>query len=108
MLSEMEELVLKVVMLGEKRVDKIAKKCGISTILAEKIIERLIEKGYIDYELNPLEKAYRELKWVDWKHGFSYYGEDTKKLVRFIADLAVVIAAIIFISTLMHFFGIIR
>ena len=108
MLSEMEELVLKVVMLGEKKVDRIAKKCGISEILAEKIVERLIEKGYLDYELKPLERAYMELKWIDRRHGLSYYGEDIRKLITLIADLAVAIAAIIFIGSLMYFFGIVR
>jgi len=107
MLSEMEEIVLKAVMLGEKRVDKIAKKCGISEILAEKIAERLIEKGYLDYELKPLERAYMELKWMDRKHAPSYYGEDVRKLITLVADLAVVIAVIVFIGSLLYFFGII-
>ncbi len=106
MLSEMEELVLKVIMLGEKRTSRIAKKCNISEFLAEKIVERLIDKGYINYELEPLEKAYREFKWIDRRHGFGYYGEDIRKIIIMVADVAVVIAAIIFIGSLLYFLGI--
>jgi len=99
--------VLKVIMLGEKKTTRIARKCSISEVLAEKIVERLVDKGYVDYELRPMEKAYRELKWIDRKHGFGYYGEDIKKIVMMIADVAIVVAAIVFIGSLLYFFGVI-
>lgn len=106
MISEIEETVLKVIMLGERRIDKIAKKCGIPSILVEKILERLIEKGYLDYDLKPLEKAYEDLRWIDKKR-FSRNVKEMKGVLRMISDLAIVFATILFILSILQYFKII-
>jgi hypothetical protein len=105
MLSELDRSVLKAIMLGKKDVRKISGASGIPPILAEEIVERLIERNYINLDLEPTEKAYREAKWLDRKHGFSFHGEDVKKIAMLIIDLAVLIAVIIFISAIFYFFG---
>ena len=90
MLSQTEREVLEAVMLGKKRVDEIAKYCGIPTITVESLLKRLIEKGYINYELEPTETAYEELKLVDLKHPPSYYGENVKRLLRTILNFFII------------------
>ncbi|HID69751.1 MAG TPA: hypothetical protein EYP35_04645 [Desulfobacterales bacterium] len=102
MLSELEESVLKAIMLGKKRVDRIARAVGIPSILAEKIVERLVEKGYLDFDLQPTEKAFRELKWLDRKHLSCYVG-----VLRTLIDIAIVISALALLLALFYFFGII-
>jgi hypothetical protein len=104
MLSELEESVLRAIMLGKRKLNKISKSSGIPVILTEKVIERLIERGYLDDELQPTEKAFHEMKWLDREHSFSYYGEDIKRIVTLITDLAIVIAAIVLVGALLLFF----
>ncbi|HID43390.1 MAG TPA: hypothetical protein EYP30_06415 [Archaeoglobaceae archaeon] len=105
MLSELDESVLKAVMLGNKSIWKISKASGIPPLLAEKIVERLIERNYVNMDFEPTEKAYREIKWLDRKHGFSFYGEDVRKIIILIVDLAITIGVIVLLSTLLYFLG---
>lgn len=105
MLSELEESVLKAVMLGKRNIWKISKVSGIPPLLTEKIVERLIERNYVNMDFEPTEKAYREIKWIDKEHGFSFYGEDVRKIIMLIFDLAITIGAIILLTALMYFFG---
>jgi hypothetical protein len=73
--------------------------------MTEIIVERLIEKNYIDYEFQPTDKAFRETKWIDRKHGFSFHGEDIKKMGKLVIDLTIIIAGIILLSAILYFIG---
>ena len=90
MLSQIERDVLEAVMLGKRDIDEIAEYCGIPRMTVESVLNRLMEKGYIDEELEPTEKAYDELKLIDTKHPPSYYGENIKKLLKIILDSFIV------------------
>jgi|Deesub1362B_J571_1020462.scaffolds.fasta_scaffold00681_7 hypothetical protein len=105
MLSELDESVLKAIMLGNRDVEKISKLSGIPPFITEKIIERLLEREYIDLDLEPTEKAYRETKWLDIKHGPSFHGEDVKKIITLVVDLSIAIGLIIFFIAILYFFG---
>jgi len=60
-LSDLEECVLERLLLGEKKSSKITSGCGITEITLNVIIEKLVEKGYIDWELNPTDLAYKKI-----------------------------------------------
>lgn len=106
MISEIEEIVLRVLMLGERRIDGISRKSGLPEILVEKVVDRLIEKGYIDHNLRPLEKAYEDLRWVD-RRSFSIYKFEIGKMFRMMFDLVIVLVLILLVISILQYFGLI-
>ena len=100
MLSELELDVLEAIVLGHRRIDKIAEICGIPPLTAEEIVNRLIDKGYLNGGLNPTEKTFYEIKILDSKHTPEFYGENIKYFVRKIIDV-LIISMIIFIILLL-------
>ena len=97
MLSDIEECVLERIMLGDKNSRKIAKCCGITELTLNVLVERLVKKGYLDWEMNPTEKAYRELKWVNGVYPVEYY-VDTKKFWKMALEIAAVVMFFVMIS----------
>ncbi len=98
-LSDLEECVLERILMGEKKSSKITSGCGITEIVLNVIIERLVEKGYIDWELNPTDLAYKKLFWVGGTYPVEYY-MDTKKYLKMVLELAIAVAFFMFISFL--------
>ena len=98
-LSDLEECVLERILMGEKKSSKITSGCGITEITLNVIIERLVEKGYVDWELNPTDLAYRKLFWVGGTYPVEYY-MDTKKYLKMVLELAIAVAFFMFISLL--------
>ncbi len=90
MISDIEECVLKKIIFGEKNSKKIADSCGITEVTLNVILKRLIDEGYIDWEINPTEKAYRELKWVNGVYPIEYY-VNTKKFLKMTIEIAIVV-----------------
>ena len=87
MLSELERDVLEAVILGKTKAKDIARFCGIPEFTVEEFLKRLIERGYLTYDLRPTEKAYMELKWID--RG-TEYGRDLKRFLLRILDIVIV------------------
>lgn len=107
MLSTLERSVLKAVMLGNKTIKKISGATGIPDFVTERSIERLIEYEYVDMDLRPTDKAFRETKLLDREHGFSFFGEDLRKIARLIIDVATAVGAIILISVMLYYLGLV-
>jgi Mn-dependent DtxR family transcriptional regulator len=107
MLSDLEESTLRAIMLGNKNIKKIAQLINIPEIITEKTIERLVAKGYIDSQLQPTDKAFKEMKWLDRKHGLLYHGEDLKRMITALLDLSIAIAAILLVWAILNYFGLI-
>ncbi len=87
MLSELERDVLEAVMLGRIKVGDIANFCGIPEFTVEELLKRLIDRGYLTYDLKPTERAYKELKWVG--KGTSY-SRDLKKFIIKVLNVVVI------------------
>ncbi len=96
MLSELERDVLEAVMLGKVRVREIANFCGIPEFTVEEILKRLVENGYVSYDLKPTERAYEELKWVGKETEF---GRDIKRFLIKILDVVIVFLLLYLIMT---------
>ncbi|RUM34533.1 MAG: hypothetical protein DSY33_01925 [Archaeoglobus sp.] len=97
-LSEIEKCVLERILLGEKS-NKLASGCGITDIMLNVVIEKLVEKGYIDWELNPTDFAYRKLAWIDGVYPLEYY-IDTRKYLRMVLEFAIAISFFMLVAFL--------
>ncbi len=98
MLSDIEECVLEKILLGERMSRKLAESCGITELTLNVVIERLVSKGYIDWDMNPTDKAYRELRWVNGVYPLDYY-VDTKRYLRMVLELAIAVAFFILLAS---------
>lgn len=107
MLSTLDKSVLKAVMLGNRTIKQVSGITGIPDFVAERSIERLIEYDYIDMDLQPTDKAFRETKFLNRKHGFAFFGEDLRKIARLILDVATALIAIILIGIMLYYLGLI-
>ncbi len=101
-LSEIEECVLESVILGTKNVRKIASRCGITEITANVAVRRLIEKGYLDWDMRPTELAYSELKWVNGMYPLEYY-VDMRKYWRMVLELAIAVTFFVLLASLIAY-----
>ncbi|MFO7967790.1 MAG: hypothetical protein R6U44_09360 [Archaeoglobaceae archaeon] len=108
MLSTLDRSVLKAVIVGNRTTKKISGATGIPDFVAERSIERLIQYEYIDMDLQPTDKAFREIKLLNREHGFSFFGEDLKKIGRLIIDLGTAVGVIILISFILYYLGLVR
>ncbi len=102
-LSEIEECVLERIMLGARDIRKIASCCGITEITANVAVEKLIEKGYLDWDMSPTELAYSELKWVNGMFPVEYY-INTKKYWRMVIELAIAVTFFLLLASLIVYF----
>ncbi len=107
MLSTLDRSVLRAVMVGNRTVKKISGVTGIPNFVTERSIERLIEHQYLDMDLQPTSKAFREIKLLDREHGFSFFGEDLRKIARLIIDVATAVGVIILLSVMFYYLGLI-
>lgn len=107
MLSTLDRSVLKAVMVGNRTIKKISGVTGIPNFVTERSIERLIEYEYIDMDLQPTDKAFREIKLLNREHGFAFFGEDLRKIFRLIIDVATAVGAIILISVMLYYIGLV-
>ncbi|MFP3910124.1 MAG: hypothetical protein ACLFVI_05605 [Archaeoglobaceae archaeon] len=107
MLSTLDRSVLKAIMLDNRTIKKISRATGIPNLVTERSIERLIEQEYIDMDLRPTDKAFKETKLLDRRHGFAFFGEDLGKIARLIIDVATAVGVIILISILLYYLGLV-
>lgn len=107
MLSTLDKSVLKAVMLGNRTIKQVSGVTGIPDFVTERSVERLIEYDYIDMDLQPTDKAFRETKLLNRKHGFAFFGEDLRKIARLILDVATALIAIILIGIMLYYLGLV-
>ncbi|AEA47844.1 hypothetical protein [Archaeoglobus veneficus] len=102
-LSEIERSVLRSVVFEAKEPRMIARLTGYPEVVVRKALERLIEKGYLTEELEPTEKV-SEVRWLRPVKVSVKYGRSTKLVAM---DVAIVVAALIFLLSLLYYLGII-
>jgi len=100
-LPEIERCVLRSVVFEAKEPRTIARTTGYPEIVVKKALERLIEKGYLTEELEPTEKV-SEVRWLKPVKVSIKYGKSTRIAV---IDVAIAVAAIIFILSLAYYLG---
>jgi len=103
-LSEIERSVLRSVVFESKEPRVIARLTGYPEVVVKKALERLIDKGYLSYELEPTEKV-SEVKWLRATKVSVKYGKSTRMAV---IDAAIAVAAFMFLLSLLYYFGILK
>ncbi|RLI89696.1 MAG: hypothetical protein DRO98_00495 [Archaeoglobales archaeon] len=101
MLSEIERSVLRSVVFESKEPRVIARLTGYPEVVVKKALERLIDKGYLSEELEPTEKV-SEVRWLRATKVSVKYGRSTRMVAL---DIAIVIAAIIFLLSIIYYLG---
>ncbi len=102
-LSEIEECVLERILLGTRDVRKLSSCCGVSELTVNVAVRKLIEKGYLDWDMNPTELAYSELKWVNGMYPLEYY-INTRKFWRMVVELAIAVTFFLMLAYLILYF----
>jgi len=94
-LSDVEINVLKAVAKYGANLRLVARKTGYPEIVVSKAVEKLIEKGYLDENLNITEK------------GVPLVGipSEEKNIVVRIIDVAIIVTAIVLILSTLYYFG---
>ncbi len=96
-LSDVEINVLKAVMRFGGNVRRISKATGYPGIVISKAIEKLVEKGYLDENLNVSEKAIP----------MASVPEDESSIGIKIIDIAIILTAIVFIVSTLIYLGLV-
>ncbi len=96
-LSDVEINVLKAVMRFGGNVRRISKVTGYPDIVISKAIEKLVEKGYLDENLNVAEKAIP----------IASVPDEEKSIGVKIVDIAIIITAIVFVVSTLIYLGLI-
>ena len=94
-LSDVEINILKAILKYGANVRRISKATGYPEIVISKAIERLIEKGYLDENLNVSEKAIYLASVPSAEGGIG---------VR-IVDIAIILTAIVLVLSTLYYFG---
>ncbi|GEM_PF-1253794 len=94
-LSDVEINVLKAILRYGANVRRISKATGYPETVISKAIERLIEKGYLDENLNVAEKAIH----------LAGIPTEEKGIGIKIIDVAIILTAIILVLSTLHYFG---
>jgi len=94
-LSDVEINVLKAILRYGANVRRISKATGYPEIVISKAIEKLIEKGYLDENLNVAEKA---------MHLAGIPTEEERIGIKII-DIAIILTAIVLVLSTLYYFG---
>ncbi len=95
-LSDVEINVLKSILRYGANIRRISKATGYPEVVISKAIERLIEKGYLDEDLNVAEKAI---------HLAGIPTEEEKGIGVKIIDVAIILTAIVLVLSTLYYLG---